>query len=362
MSSELGQLVFTGISGTSLTDEETTFIEKENIGGVILFSQNFESPAQLAELVNSIQTLRKEYPLFIAVDQEGGRVRRFKEYFTQIPSMYELASLDSPKIMFHVAKIMAEELRACGVNLNLAPVCDVWTNPKNKVIGDRSFGNNVLDVEKNCSAIIRGLQTNGVLSCAKHFPGHGSTTKDSHFDLPIVKTPLDILEKVDFSPFNKAVKSRVEFVMMAHLIVDAIDEELPCSLSPKAHSILRDQLRFNKLIISDDMEMHAITKHFGAGDAAVKAIIAGTNIVEYKTMEGAKAGLEGLKEAHKTKKLKNEVLNERLARILESKKQNLSEYSPVYIPEITNKVGISANKTFMDDVLAKLAETDGQTA
>ncbi|MCP4912664.1 MAG: beta-N-acetylhexosaminidase [Oligoflexia bacterium] len=362
MSSELGQLIFTGISGTSLTSEEQSFIEKENIGGVILFSENFESPAQLAELVNSIQVLRKEYPLYIAVDQEGGRVWRFKEHFTQIPSMYELSSLNSPKILFHVAKIIAEELTACGVNLNLAPVCDVWTNPNNKVIGDRAFGTNADDVEKYCSAVIRGLQTNGVLACAKHFPGHGSTTKDSHFDLPIVKTPIDQLRAVDFAPFNKAVKSRVEFVMMAHLVVDAIDEELPCSLSEKAHKILRDELRFNKVIISDDMEMHAITKHFGAGEAAVKAILAGTNIIEYRSMEGAKEALEGLKEAHKTKRLKNEVLNQRLAQIMESKKTNLGEYNPVYIPEISKKVGVAANKSFMDEILEKLAQVNGQTA
>src|SRR5690606_6242152 len=119
----------TGIDGLTLSSDEADFLEKENIGGVLLFSKNFESPAQLAELINSIQKCRREYPLLIAVDHEGGRVMRFRSHFTQFPSMMEIASLGSPKICFHTAKIMAEELSACGININLAPVCDITNNP-----------------------------------------------------------------------------------------------------------------------------------------------------------------------------------------------------------------------------------------
>ncbi len=123
--SNLGQLVMTGVSGTTLNEEEKSFLKEENIGGVVLFKRNFESPAQLAELVNSIQVLRQEYPLFIAVDHEGGRVLRFKEQFTQFPSMREVASLNSPKTCFEVHAQMALELKACGINVNLSPVCDI---------------------------------------------------------------------------------------------------------------------------------------------------------------------------------------------------------------------------------------------
>ena len=145
---EIGQLVMTGISSKTLLEEERKFLEQENIGGVILFSHNFESPAQLAELVNAIQSCRNEYPLYIAVDNEGGRVFRFKNHFSQLPSAMDISILDSPKTCFHISKIAAEELAACGVNLNLAPVCDVWNNPKNKVIGDRAYGSDAETVSK----------------------------------------------------------------------------------------------------------------------------------------------------------------------------------------------------------------------
>lgn len=354
---DIGQLIITGISGTSLTAEEAAFLEEENIGGVILFSNNYENPAQLAELVNSIQQARSEYPLFVAVDNEGGRVFRFKSGFTQLPSMYEIGLTDSPKLCFHVAKIMAEELQACGVNLNLSPVCDIWSNPNNKVIGDRAFGKDEEKVSKFVSSIIRGLQTNNVLSCAKHFPGHGDTTKDSHFDLPIIKKSLDELKDSEFKPFIKAVKSRVEFVMMAHLMVDSIDSQLPTSLSEKAYSLLRKELKFNKLIITDDMEMKAITDRWGVEEAALMAINAGADIIEYRSMEMAKKALLGLKNAQKTKTLKNERIKESYNRVMEVKRENLKDYEPIYIPDISKKVNKASSETLISEIREKIAES-----
>jgi len=357
---QLGQLLITGISGTSLTEEEREFIEKENIGGVILFANNYDSPAQLAELVNSIQQCRSEYPLFVAVDNEGGRVFRFRSGFTNFPPMYEIGLTESPKLCFHIAKIMADELNACGINVNFAPVCDIWNNPNNKVIGDRAFGKDEETVSKFSSSIIRGLQTNGILACAKHFPGHGSTTKDSHFDLPIVKRTMEELERDEFKPFVKAIKSRVEFVMMAHLVVDAIDNELPTSLSPKAYEILRNDLKYNKLIITDDMEMKAITDNYSVEDAAVKAIGAGADIIEYRSFDLAKKALAGLQEARKVKALKNERLKESFDRVLSAKKEYLSEYSPVYIPDIAKKVNTGASKSFIKEVQDKIDQVMSQ--
>ncbi len=350
----LGQFIMTGVSGTSLTKEEETFIQSENIGGVLLFSHNFETPAQLAELINSIQALRDEYPLFIAVDHEGGRVIRFKKHFTQIPSMLDIAKLDSPKLCFHVGRIMAEELSACGVNVNLSPVCDIFNNPANKVIGDRAFGRTGEEVSKYVTSMIRGLQTSGVLGCAKHFPGHGSTFKDSHFDMPVVKKSLEELEKEEFVPFVRAAKSRVEFMMMAHLMVDAIDKELPTSLSAKAYNLIRKTLKFNKIIISDDMQMKAIDDRYSTEEAAVLAIKAGADIIEYRDMEKAQLALEALKEARKTQILKNEVLNFKYQRIMDCKKQHFSEYKPVYIPEITKAIRSKANDVFMKDLISRI--------
>ncbi len=352
---QLGQLVFTGISGLTLTSEEKTFIEKEDIGGVILFSKNYESPAQLAELVNSIQVLRKEYPLFICTDHEGGRVVRFKTQFTQWPPMLEIAKLDSPKLVFEMATIMADELLACGVNLNLAPVCDIWNNPENKVIWDRAFGTDHETVSKFISSMIRGFETTGIMSCAKHFPGHGNTLKDSHYDLPIVKKPLDEIKAEEIQPFIKAVKARVDMIMMAHIIVEDIDPELPCSLSPKAHQILRQDLKYKGLILSDDMQMGAITAHRGTGEAAMMAIRAGSDLIEYRDMPEAVLGLEGLKKAQKDKTIKANDFQDRLNRVAEAKKNYFKEYKPIYIPDLEKKFNRKASLAFVEDLKKKIA-------
>ena len=352
--SNVGQLIFTGISGTELTPDERDFIEKENIGGVILFSNNYESPGQLAELINSIQTLRDEFPLFIAVDHEGGRVVRFKQHFTKIPSMLKIAQTGSPKLCFKVTALMAEELAVCGVNVNLSPVCDVISNKDNKVIGDRAFGTDPELVSVFISSAIRGFQTNGVLACAKHFPGHGDTSIDSHFNLPIIKKSLEELQKVDLPPFVKAVKARVEFVMMAHVIIEGLDPNLPCSLSSKAYEYLRKELKFTKLIITDDMQMKAIADKYSTGDAAVMAINAGADIIEYKDMAEAKLALAGLKEAVKNKTLKADIVKKKYDRVLLSKRTHLSEYKPNYIPDIKKVVGIKASELLMKEVQDKI--------
>lgn len=358
--SSLGQLVFTGLSGKTLSDEEKKFIETEDIGGVILFSKNYESPAQLAELINHIQTLRKEYPLFICTDHEGGRVVRFKSHFTQFPPMLDLALLDSPKIIFEIASIMAEELMACGVNLNLAPVCDIWNNDLNKVIWDRAFGRDQESVSKFISSIIRGFQTNGLMSCAKHFPGHGNTMKDSHYDLPIVKKTLEEIRSEEIQPFIKAIKSRVDFVMMAHIIVEEIDDKFPCSLSYKAHEILREELKFKGIILSDDMQMKAITDHYGQEEAAALAIIAGSDMIEYRDFQEAVIGYEGLKKAFKDKKLKTQDLVEKNNRIAEMKKKYIKDYKPVYLPDLEKKLNKRSTQVLMEELLKRISEKKAQ--
>ncbi len=345
---DVGQLFITGISGVALTEEEKTFLKDCNIGGVILFKHNYQDPAQLAELINEIQTLRDEYPLFISVDQEGGRVRRFQTHFTQFPSMYEVGEQDSPKLTFEVHKALAEELNACGVNLNYSPCCDIWTNENNKVIGDRAFGKTAEIVEKNVSAAIRGLHTSNVRACAKHFPGHGNTTKDSHFDLPYVKKSLTDLKQEEIVPFLKASKSRVEFIMMAHLVVDAIDKDKPCTLSEKAYSFLRSELKYKKLIVTDDMEMKAITDNFGFEDAGKQALEAGADVLLYRSMEKTKLVYESIVTEIKQQNLKKSLLEDKINRVLDCKKRFFSEYQPIYIPTITKYFKSDRNSSLLN--------------
>ena len=332
---DLGQLFMTGLSSVSLTEEEGAFLEKNNIGGTILFSRNYTDPAQVAELVNDIQKRRDEYPLFVSVDQEGGRVKRFKDHFIQLPSMLEVGNNDSPKLTFELHLQMAKELAACGINLDFSPCCDIWSNPNNSVIGDRAFGKDADTVEKHVSAAIRGLHAGQVLACGKHFPGHGDTTKDSHFDLPYVTANLEALEEKELKPFLKAAKSRVEFMMMAHLVVDAIDPKLPCTVSPKAYACLRDKLKYKKIIITDDMEMQAITDNYGHGQAAVMALEAGADILLYRSVEACAEAFSSVKEAVRNQRLNLSDIEEKIKRVQSCKKAHFSEYKPIYIPSIS---------------------------
>ena len=332
---DVGQLFVTGISGLALTEDEKDFLQNSNIGGVIIFKENYSDPAQLAELINEIQTLRDEYPLFVSVDEEGGRVKRFRTHFTQLPAMFEVGKYDSPKLTFELHQLMSQELNACGINVDYSPCCDVWTNKNNKVIGDRAFGSEPELVEKQVSAAIRGLHANNVLACAKHFPGHGDTTKDSHFDLPFVKKSLKELRDLELKPFYRASKSRVEFIMMAHLVVDAIDKELPCTLSKKAYDFLREELKYKKLIVTDDMEMKAITKNYSYPEAAKMALEAGADLLVYRSMDTAKEAYNGVMEYIKERELNKNHLNEKISRVLDCKKRFFKEYKPTYIPGLS---------------------------
>lgn len=343
-----GQLIVSGIKGTSLTTEEVDFIKNEKLGGIIFFEHNFQSPAQLSELVNSIQKLRDDYPLFISVDQEGGRVQRFKTHFTQFPSMLDLARLDSPKVVFEAHQVIAKELAACGINLCFSPVCDILTNSQNKVIGDRAYGTDAETVEKYISAAIRGLQTSGLLSCAKHFPGHGGTSKDSHSDLPIVKTSIQELKQREMIPFIKASKSRVEFMMMGHLMVDAIDDKLPTTLSHKAYQFLRNETKFSKIVITDEMEMKAIADRFSSEEAAVGALNAGADMLLYRFMKDAQKALLAIREAVKIRAIKKEAMIEKLQRVERCKKEFLSNYQPIYIPKTTDAFNGSEGKKILE--------------
>ncbi len=325
----LGQLFMTGINSTTLSESEKKFLEEEDIGGVILFSKNYESKNQLISLTNEIQKCRKEYPLFISVDQEGGRVQRFKHQFKKIPSMYELSLRESPKAIFECHQEIAIELKNCGVNLNFSPVCDIWSNPDNSVIGDRAFGKDAETVAHLVTGAIRGLQANGVLACSKHFPGHGDTLEDSHFFLPKVRVPLELIKQREFLPFIKAQKARVEFMMMSHVIVPEWNEKLPCTLIKESYESIRKDIKFSKIIITDDLEMKAIVDFGNLVEATEKALVAGADIVLFRNFETFKEVYLKIKEIYKLKKIKAELVDEKCQRIYECKIKHFSQYSPL---------------------------------
>ena len=273
---DIGQLLIGSLPGTTITPEIRSLAREFSLGGVTLFSRNIEAPEQVAELAVDVQSLASDLPLWLSVDQEGGRVARLRKPFTEWPPMAVLGRSGSTDLAARFAAALAAELRAVGVTLDYAPVLDIHTNPKNPVIGDRALAEDADMVARLGAAIVRGLQENGVAACGKHFPGHGDTSVDSHLDLPLVEHPPDRIRRVECVPFREAIRAEVAFVMTAHLLVPALDEEKPATLSPRiVQAILRDELGFGGVILSDDLEMKAIAASFAIPDAAVQAIAAG---------------------------------------------------------------------------------------
>ncbi len=286
MNHMIGQLMMIGISGKSLTTDEKKFIKENNISGVTLFSRNVESPQQIRQLCLELQSLRHQMPdkapLFIAIDMEGGRVARLKEPFTIWPPMKKLGDLDNPTVSFHFTNKMGMELKAVGINLDFSPCLDVFTNPKNTVIGDRAVSTDPEIVAKHASALIRGFIKADVIACAKHFPGHGNTLIDSHEDLPVENADKKRLDEVELVPFKRAFRSRVDLIMTAHMKFPNIDPDWPVTLSEIfLKNILRDECRYRGLVITDDLDMKAMAKHYDPELIPVRSLQAGADILLY---------------------------------------------------------------------------------
>jgi beta-N-acetylhexosaminidase len=249
-----------------------------DLGGITLFRRlgNIDTPEQVAGLAFEARQLGREWPAWIGIDQEGGRVARLKAPFTEWPPMAMLGRSGDGKLAARFARAMAAELAAVGISLDYAPVLDIHTNPKNPVIGDRALGEKPEIVATLGRVIIEELQKAGVAACGKHFPGHGDTAADSHEELPVVEQPPDRLRAVEFVPFKAAIEADVAFIMTAHVRVTSVDEERPATLSRKiVYELLREELGFRGVVLSDDLEMNAIANTYSPGEAAVAAIAAG---------------------------------------------------------------------------------------
>jgi beta-N-acetylhexosaminidase len=277
---QIGQLLMAGFPGTSLTVELRALAREFSLGGVIYFARNVEEPAQVAEVSREIATLTNGLAPWVGVDQEGGRVARFKHGFTRWPPMSTLGRSGDVDLARQFARALAVELRAVGVTLDFAPVLDIFTNPKNTVIGDRALAERAEDVATLGVALIEELQRGGIAACGKHFPGHGDTLADSHHDLPLVEHDPDRLRAVEFVPFRAAIAADVASLMSCHVLVPAFDEMRPGTLSPTiVEGLMRDELGFDGLIFTDDMEMKAITARLPVPEACVAAIAAGCDAV-----------------------------------------------------------------------------------
>ncbi|MEK5026336.1 beta-N-acetylhexosaminidase [Paenibacillus sp. FSL M7-1046] len=285
LSDKIGQMLMCGFEGTVVPDDGIReLIAKGGIGGVIYFARNVETPEQVAGMTAELQQAAAEggkAPLWISIDQEGGMVARITEGVALMPGGMAIAAAGSVEDAYQAALISGRELSAMGINLNYAPVLDVNNNARNPVIGVRSFGESPEKVADYGAATIRGFQDAGVAATAKHFPGHGDTDVDSHLDLPTVRHDRARMDSVELVPFRRAIAEGVDAMMSAHIYFPALEQEkLPVTLSKAVLTgLLREELGFGGIIMTDCMEMNAIAEHYGTVEASVLAIAAGADIV-----------------------------------------------------------------------------------
>jgi beta-N-acetylhexosaminidase len=274
-----GQLAMIGFAGYSVPQDVRLLAREFDLGGVVLFARNVEAPEQVAELARAVAELADELPLWVATDQEGGRVARLKEPFTVWPPMMTLGRSGDADLTARFARALAAELTAVGISLDFTPVLDIHTNSANRVIGDRALSERADEVARLGTVIIRTLQAEGIAACGKHFPGHGDTSADSHDELPIVEQPPDRIERVELVPFRAAIEAQVASILTAHVLIPSIDDARPATLSPRiVDGMLKRMLGFEGMVITDDLDMKAISATTGAGDAAVAALAAGCDV------------------------------------------------------------------------------------
>tara|TARA_B100000749_G_scaffold122825_1_gene93997 strand:- start:252665 stop:253777 length:1113 start_codon:yes stop_codon:yes gene_type:complete len=345
MNHKLGQLMMIGVEGKVLTPDEAEFIVRNNIGGVCLFSRNYESPEQLYQLCSDLQALQPRMtdkaPLFIGVDMEGGRVQRFKEPFTIWPPLAKLGELNSNSMAFRMGQSMGEELRSVGVNLNFAPCVDVLTNPDNPVIGDRAISNDPEQVTAMASGLVRGFIKANIIPCAKHFPGHGNTKVDSHYELPVEEADLETLKARELIPFKKVFRSRIDMVLLSHILFKNIDADNPVTFSSYfIQELLRKELRYSGVIITDDLDMKALAANYAPEEIPVKALTAGVDILLYcNEFDKPPMACEAIDKALKDKVLDMARIDESYQRVMALKEKRLTKVPPVTLEEAQAIIG-----------------------
>lgn len=330
----LGQLFMVGIPGPHFSSEAGFLLKKIRAGGFILFKRNYQDPYQLADLCRQLQTSALELrslPLFISIDQEGGRVLRLGPPFTQLPAPAGMAGGEDPEgTVRHYAQVTARELKLAGINMNLAPVLDVNLRGSEGLMASRCLGTDPETVARLGSLYIQELQKGGVLAAAKHFPGIGDIELDPHHDLPVQNKDFAGLEATELVPFRTAFFLPVSAVMMTHTLYPAFDPKWPASLSQAIISgILRENLGYQGLVITDDLEMGAIGKHFEIEEAVLTAFQSGADILlichDPKKIERA---YTCLLKAFKRGVIPSRLLEISLQRILAVKNKHLQLFLP----------------------------------
>lgn len=356
---QIGQVLMVGFRGTTPSPEILDLIQNDHIGSVILFSRNVQDAQQVWQLTSALQMAARaaghRYPLLIAIDQENGMVQRLGQGATSFPGNMAQGAIGSEQITHAIALATGQEMRAPGINMNLAPVVDVNNNPANPVIGVRSFGEDAQLVARLGAAAMKGFHEAGVVSCLKHFPGHGDTDVDSHLALPTIPYTMDRLETTELLPFKSGIEAGADCVMIAHIAFPSLthDEHLPATLSPAiVRGLLREQMRFDGVIISDCLEMNAISATVGVPRGAVLALQAGIDLVlishQYARQQAA---IEAIQRAVQAGELLAEAVAQAARRVIALKERALS-WEDLPPSSATTVIGSESHQALRDTAYA----------
>lgn len=323
LNDKIGQMVMVGLDGTTMPTQAKEMIEQYRVGGFILYKQNMTDASQILKLLNQLKAANQTnaIPLWLSLDQEGGKVSRMPSDFAKLPSAAQIGQANDLEYSYQIGQALGEEIHSLGFNMNFAPVLDINSNPNNPVIGSRAFGSNPETVITHGLAMMRAIRSRQVAAVVKHFPGHGDTFVDSHFDLPVVNKSRKELEAFELLPFVKAIQQEADAIMIAHLLIPQVDDTYPSSLSKKLiTNLLREDLGYDGVVITDDMTMGGITKKFDIGEAAVKSIQAGSDIIlvghEY---DKQLAVLKAIRKSVQARTITKEMLDQSVYRILSLK-------------------------------------------
>lgn len=343
---KIGQMIMVGMDTNYITERIETLITKYKIGGIILYRKNFNTYQDMLNLIRELKTLnqKNKIPLFIAIDQEGGRVNRMPKELLNFPAANKIATIGGKEYVKKSAQITGEILKKSGFNLNFAPVLDIKKFSDDHPIGDRCYGENKEDVVKFGIGAMKEMQNSGIISVIKHFPGHGSTKIDSHRFLPIVSKNIEQLEQEDIYPFIQAIKNGADALLVGHLVIKEITGIYPASLSRKfIIEYVRRKYKFNGVIFTDDLKMKAIKFLFGASSAIEKAFQAGNDVIVFRfNQKEEKRAIEKITKMVESQKIKIGRINRSVKRIISLKEKykisDSEEIEGVNVEEINKRI------------------------
>jgi beta-N-acetylhexosaminidase len=345
---KIGQMILCGFPSTTPSEEIELLIRKYHLGGIIYFRRNIHNLQQISQLSRSLQEMNTStIPLFIAIDQEGGMVARIDEDITLMPGNMALGAARDMQAVHDTSFISGEELRMLGINMNFAPCLDVNNNRLNPVIGVRSYGEDPKLVSAMGAAAIQGFQKAGVAATAKHFPGHGDTDTDSHLNLPSVLHSKERLHVIELVPFKEAIANDVDAIMTAHVIFPAYEPDLiPATISKRIISgLLREELQYEGVIVTDCLEMNAISQGVGIAAGTVKAVQAGVDLILVSHIfERQIAAFEALIQAVESGEISEKRIDQSVERILRLKqKRTMDKHVWLDKVQLNAQIGTESN-------------------